>query len=160
MTNPPCATSPATSWSSCRTATRKTPHSGTNRRHLDGGLRHAVQADGRPRGHPLGESFYRDKVDRIYELTETSLAEESEVRWWSGTTKSKIRPRQRAPLPLQHCKKDGASNYASTDLTLYRVEEFVAGNIYLTDARQQTTSSNSSSPLKSGSKPRTTRCRP
>ena len=90
----------------------------------------------------LGESFYRDKVDRIYrELTETSLAEESEgaLVVWHDEVKKFARDNER-PYPFNIRKKDGASNYASTDLAtiLYRVEEFQAEEvIYLTDARQQ-----------------------
>jgi len=90
----------------------------------------------------LGESFYRDKVDRIYrELTETGLAEESEgaLVVWHDEVKKFARDNER-PYPFNIRKKDGASNYATTDLAtiLYRVEAFQANEvIYLTDARQQ-----------------------
>lgn len=90
----------------------------------------------------LGESFYRDKVERIYsELTETGLAEESEgaLVVWHDEVKKFARDNER-PYPFNIRKKDGASNYASTDLAtiLYRVEEFKADEVvYLTDARQQ-----------------------
>lgn len=90
----------------------------------------------------LGESFYRDKVDRIYaELTETGLAEESDgaLVVWHDEVKKFSRDNER-PYPFNIRKKDGASNYASTDLAtiLYRIEEFKADEmIYLTDARQQ-----------------------
>lgn len=90
----------------------------------------------------LGESFYRDKVERIYdELTETGLAEESEgaLVVWHDEVKKFARDNER-PYPFNIRKKDGASNYASTDLAtvLYRVEEFKADEVvYLTDSRQQ-----------------------
>lgn len=90
----------------------------------------------------LGESFYRDKVDRVYqELTDTQLAEESDgaLVVWHDEVKKFARDNER-PYPFNIRKKDGASNYASTDLAtiLYRVEEFKADEvIYLTDARQQ-----------------------
>jgi arginyl-tRNA synthetase len=92
--------------------------------------------------HTLGESFYRDKVDRIYdELTETGLAEESDgaLVVWHDEVKKFSRDNER-PYPFNIRKKDGASNYATTDLAtiLYRVEEFKAEEVvYLTDARQQ-----------------------
>ena len=90
----------------------------------------------------LGESFYRDKVDRVYrELTETGLAEESEgaLVVWHDEVKKFSRHNDR-PYPFNIRKQDGASNYATTDLAtaLYRVETFGADEIvYLTDARQQ-----------------------
>ncbi|MFT4902022.1 MAG: arginyl-tRNA synthetase [Lentimonas sp.] len=90
----------------------------------------------------LGESFYRDKVDRIYqELTETGIAEESNgaLVVWHDEVKKFSRENER-PYPFNIRKSDGASNYASTDLAtvLYRLEEFKAEEIvYLTDARQQ-----------------------
>jgi arginyl-tRNA synthetase len=90
----------------------------------------------------LGESFYRDKVKRIYdELTEIGLAEESDgaLVVWHDEVKKFARDNER-PYPFNIRKSDGASNYASTDLAtvLYRVEEFNADEIiYLTDARQQ-----------------------
>jgi len=90
----------------------------------------------------LGESFYRDKVERIYkELTEIGLAEESDgalVVWHDEIAKFS-RDNER-PYPFNIRKRDGASNYASTDLAtiLYRLEEYKADEvIYLTDARQQ-----------------------
>lgn len=90
----------------------------------------------------LGESFYRDKVERIYrELTDIGLAEESDgaLVVWHDEVKKFARENER-PYPFNIRKKDGASNYATTDLAtiLYRVEEFKADEvIYLTDARQQ-----------------------
>lgn len=90
----------------------------------------------------LGESFYRDKVERIYqELTESGIAEESDgaLVVWHDEVKKFARDNER-PYPFNIRKSDGASNYASTDLAtvLYRLEEFKAEEIvYLTDARQQ-----------------------
>lgn len=90
----------------------------------------------------LGESFYRDKVQRVYdELTEIGLAEESDgaLVIWHDEVKKFARDNER-PCPFNIRKSDGASNYASTDLAavLYRVETFKADEIiYLTDARQQ-----------------------
>jgi arginyl-tRNA synthetase len=90
----------------------------------------------------LGESFYRDKVQRIYaELTEVGLAEQSDgaLVVWHDEIKKFSRDNER-PFPFNIRKQDGASNYASTDLAtvLYRLEEFKADEIiYLTDARQQ-----------------------
>lgn len=90
----------------------------------------------------LGESFYRDKVERIYdELTDAGLAEESEgaLVVWHDEVKKFARDNER-PYPFNIRKRDGASNYASTDLAtvLYRIEKFQAEEIiYLTDARQQ-----------------------
>jgi arginyl-tRNA synthetase len=90
----------------------------------------------------LGESFYRDKVQRIYdELIEVGIAEKSDgaLVVWHDEVKKFARNNER-PFPFNIRKKDGASNYASTDLAtaLYRVEEFKADEIiYLTDARQQ-----------------------
>lgn len=90
----------------------------------------------------LGESFYRDKVQRVYdELTDTGIAEESEgaLVVWHDEVKKFARDNER-PYPFNIRKQDGASNYASTDLAtiLYRIETFAADEIiYLTDARQQ-----------------------
>lgn len=90
----------------------------------------------------LGESFYRDKVQRVYdELIEIGLAEESDgalVVWHDEI--SKFSRHSERPYPFNIRKQDGASNYASTDLAtvLYRLEAFKADEIvYLTDARQQ-----------------------
>ncbi len=85
----------------------------------------------------LGESFYRDKVERIYkELSDISLAQIDKgalVVFFKDDEKFKEQP-------FIIRKSDGASNYASTDLAtiLYRVEHFNAEEvIYVTDARQQ-----------------------
>ena len=85
----------------------------------------------------LGESFYRDQVDRVCrELQESNIAELSDgalVVW------HKEHPRFCEQAFLVR-KRDGASNYATTDLAalLYRVEHFYADEIiYVTDGRQQ-----------------------
>jgi arginyl-tRNA synthetase len=87
--------------------------------------------------HTLGESFYRDKVERIYsELTKCQLAEISEG---ALVVFHPEHPRfKEQPFIIR--KSDGASNYASTDLAtvLYRVEEWKADEIvYFTDGRQR-----------------------
>ncbi|WP_269538632.1 arginine--tRNA ligase [Cerasicoccus fimbriatus] len=90
----------------------------------------------------LGESFYRDKVDRVYdELIACNIAEESDgaLVVWHDEVKKFARDNER-PYPFNIRKQDGASNYASTDLAtvLYRVEELKADEvIYVTDGRQQ-----------------------
>ena len=92
--------------------------------------------------YTLGESFYRDKVQRVYdELSDLGIAEESDgaLVVWHDEVKKFARDNER-PFPFNIRKKDGASNYASTDLAtlLYRIEHFNADEIiYLTDARQQ-----------------------
>ena len=86
--------------------------------------------------HNLGESFYNDKVDRIYrELTETQLAQESEG---ALVVFHPEHPRFKTQ-PFLIRKADGASNYASTDLATaaYRAEHFKAdGIVIVTDFRQ------------------------
>jgi len=90
----------------------------------------------------LGESFYRDKVDRVYdELQACGIAEESDgaLVVWHDEVKKFARDNER-PYPFNIRKQDGASNYASTDLAtvIYRVEELKADEIvYVTDGRQQ-----------------------
>ena len=90
----------------------------------------------------LGESFYRDKVDRVYrELAEAGLAEESDgalVVWHDDVPRFSRHAETKLPFIVR--KKDGSSNYASTDLAtiLYRVEHLGAEEIvYVTDGRQQ-----------------------
>ena len=90
----------------------------------------------------LGESFYRDKVDQVYsELQKVGLAEESEgalVVWHDD--EPRFSRHAETPMPFIVRKKDGSSNYASTDLAtlLYRAEYFKADEIvYVTDGRQQ-----------------------
>jgi arginyl-tRNA synthetase len=86
--------------------------------------------------HNLGESFYNDKVERIYrELAEAGLATPSEG---ALVVFHPEHPRFKAQ-PFIIRKSDGAANYASSDLAtiLYRVEHFHAGSIlYVVDKRQ------------------------
>jgi arginyl-tRNA synthetase len=86
--------------------------------------------------HNLGESFYNDKVERIYrELSDTKIAEISEGALVAFHPEH---PRY-AKQPFLIRKADGASNYASTDLAtaLYRTEHFKAdGIVVVTDFRQ------------------------
>lgn len=89
----------------------------------------------------LGESFYRDKVGRVYdELSECGIAEEDDgalIVWNDDDPRYSRRNENAAPFIVR--KKDGGSNYASTDLAtlLYRVEHFNADEIvYVTDDRQ------------------------
>ncbi|MDQ5980998.1 MAG: arginyl-tRNA synthetase [Verrucomicrobiota bacterium] len=91
--------------------------------------------------HNLGESFYNDKVERVYrELTETKLAEDS-----AGALvvfhdeHPRFSRNAERPNPFMVRKADGASGYASTDLAtaLYRTEHFKAdGIVVVTDFRQ------------------------
>lgn len=87
--------------------------------------------------HELGESFYRDKVERVYrELEETGVGRESEGAWVVFFPHHARFKEQ----PFIYRKSDGASNYASTDLAtaLYRLEAFEADEIiYVTDSRQR-----------------------
>lgn len=90
----------------------------------------------------LGESFYRDKVDQVYaELAKHGLAEESEgalVVWHDEEPRFSRDAETKMPFIVR--KKDGSSNYASTDLAtlLHRAEHFKADEIvYVTDGRQQ-----------------------
>ena len=86
--------------------------------------------------HALGESFYNDKVDAIYgALTSCGLAVESEG---ALVVFHPEHPRfKEQPLIIR--KRDGAANYATTDLAtiLYRAEHFHAtGALYVVDKRQ------------------------
>jgi len=86
--------------------------------------------------HTLGESFYNDKVARVYaELTGCGLAQESQG---ALVVFHPEHPRFKTQ-PFIVRKKDGAANYASSDLAtlLYRVEHFrVDGAVYVIDFRQ------------------------
>jgi len=86
--------------------------------------------------HELGESFYNDKLGRIYtELHDCGLATESQG---ALVVFHPEHPRF-AKQPFIIRKSDGASNYATTDLAtmLYRTEHFEADAvIILTDTRQ------------------------
>ncbi|MFM9032222.1 MAG: arginine--tRNA ligase, partial [Opitutaceae bacterium] len=91
--------------------------------------------------HHLGESFYNDKVERVYrELTETGIAEDS-----AGALvvfhddHPRFSRHAERPNPFMVRKADGASGYASTDLAtaLHRSEHFQAdGIVIVTDFRQ------------------------
>ncbi|PTY05937.1 arginine--tRNA ligase [Opitutaceae bacterium EW11] len=91
--------------------------------------------------HYLGESFYNDKLDRVYrELTELRIAEESKgaLVVFHDEVPRFSRNAER-PNPFMVRKADGASGYASTDLAtaLYRTEHFKAdGIVVVTDFRQ------------------------
>lgn len=84
----------------------------------------------------LGESFYNDKLERVYlELTATKIAEVSEG---ALVVFHPEHPRFKTQ-PFLIRKADGASNYGSTDLAtaLYRAEHFHAdGIVVVTDFRQ------------------------
>jgi arginyl-tRNA synthetase len=84
----------------------------------------------------LGESFYNDKVERVYrELADCGLAVESQG---ALVVFHPEHPRF-ATQPFIIRKRDGAANYASSDLAtaLYRSEHFkVDGAAYVIDFRQ------------------------
>lgn len=86
--------------------------------------------------YTLGESFYNDKVARVYdELTAIGLAAESEG---ALVVFHPEHPRFKTQ-PFLIRKRDGAANYASTDLAtiLYRHDHFHAdAAIYVIDSRQ------------------------
>ncbi|MET0262211.1 MAG: arginine--tRNA ligase, partial [Rariglobus sp.] len=86
--------------------------------------------------YTLGESFYNDKVDRVYqELTDCGLASESQG---ALVVFHPEHPRFKEQ-PFLVRKSDGAANYASTDLAtiLYRSETFKAdAAAYVIDSRQ------------------------
>ncbi len=84
----------------------------------------------------LGESFYNDKVGRVYsELSEAGISTESQG---AQVVFHEEHPRFKTQ-PLIVRKSDGAANYATTDLAtiLYRSEHFGAnGILYVVDNRQ------------------------
>lgn len=84
----------------------------------------------------LGESFYRDRLERVYsELSGCGLAGESE----GALAVFHPEHKRFAKQPFIIRKSDGASNYATTDLAtvLYRVEALHAdGMLYVVDSRQ------------------------
>jgi arginyl-tRNA synthetase len=93
--------------------------------------------------HNLGESFYNDKVDRVYrELAETTppIAENSHgALVVFHDEHPRFSRHAERPNPFMVRKADGASGYASTDLAtaLYRTEHFKAdGIVVVTDFRQ------------------------
>lgn len=91
--------------------------------------------------YELGESFYNDKLARVYdELTANGLAEDSQgALVVFHDEHPRFNRHVERPNPFIIRKADGASNYASTDLAtmLYRAEHFKADAIaILTDTRQ------------------------
>jgi arginyl-tRNA synthetase len=91
--------------------------------------------------HHLGESFYNDKVERVYrELTELGVAENSDgALVVFHDEHPRFSRNAERPNPFMVRKADGASGYASTDLAtaLYRAEHFRAdGIVIVTDFRQ------------------------
>jgi arginyl-tRNA synthetase len=91
--------------------------------------------------HTLGESFYNDKVPRVYEeMLASGVAEESQgaLVVFHDEHPRYSRHAER-PNPFIIRKADGAANYASTDLAtiLYRAEHFRADTaLYVVDKRQ------------------------
>ncbi len=84
----------------------------------------------------LGESFYNDKVERVYaELSAdgiSTMSEGAQVVFHPEHPRFKTQP-------MMVRKSDGAANYATTDLAtiLYRTEHFHADSIlYVVDKRQ------------------------
>jgi arginyl-tRNA synthetase len=84
-----------------------------------------------------GESFYRDRVNQVYDsLLEHEICEENE----GALVVFHPEHKRFAKQPFIIRKKDGASNYATTDLATlsYRQEEWEAEQIiYVTDGRQR-----------------------
>jgi len=84
-----------------------------------------------------GESFYRDRVDQVYEsLLEHKICEENE----GALVVFHPEHKRFAKQPFIVRKKDGASNYATTDLATvsFRQEKWEAKHIiYVTDGRQR-----------------------
>ena len=91
--------------------------------------------------YTLGESFYNDKVGRVYsEMLASGVAEESQgaLVVFHDEHPRYSRHAER-PNPFIIRKADGAANYASTDLAtiLYRAEQFKAdASLYVVDKRQ------------------------
>src|ERR1019366_1465744 len=84
----------------------------------------------------LGESFYNDKVERVY--AELSAAGISTMSDGAQVVFHPEHPRFKTQ-PMIVRKSDGAANYATTDLAtiLYRSEHFGAsGILYVVDKRQ------------------------
>ena len=85
----------------------------------------------------MGESYFRDKVDSVYEeMIEHKICEESDGALVVFHPEHKRFSKQ----PFIIRKSDGASNYATTDLATlrHRSEEMGANKIvYVTDGRQQ-----------------------
>jgi arginyl-tRNA synthetase len=87
--------------------------------------------------HSLGESFYRDKVEAVYEgLSSHNICQEDA----GALVVFHPEHKRFAKQPFIVRKSDGASNYATTDLATisYRQQEWQAENIiYVTDGRQR-----------------------
>ena len=90
--------------------------------------------------HTLGESFYKDKIQEVYnELTCNKVAVESE----GALVVFQNEPEAPANIrghPFIIRKRDGATNYGSTDLAtvLHRKEKFKADKVlYVVDSRQR-----------------------
>ncbi len=93
--------------------------------------------------HNLGESFYNDKVDRVYRELQDTVPPLAEASDGALVVFHDEHPRfsrhTERPNPFMVRKADGASGYASTDLAtaLYRTEHFKAdGIVIVTDFRQ------------------------
>ncbi|PYK59278.1 MAG: arginine--tRNA ligase [Verrucomicrobia bacterium] len=90
--------------------------------------------------YALGESFYNDKVQRVYqELTDCGLAVESEGALVVFQNEPEA-PANIKAQPFIIRKRDGGANYASTDLAtvLYRKENLKADRVlYVVDSRQR-----------------------
>jgi len=87
--------------------------------------------------HSLGESFYRDKVEEVYQgLMDHKISQEDE----GALVVFHPEHKRFAKQPFIIRKSDGASNYATTDLATltYRKKEWKADQIiYVTDGRQR-----------------------
>ena len=87
--------------------------------------------------HSLGESFYRDKVDEVYQgLSTHKICQEDD----GALVVFHPEHKRFAKQPFIIRKSDGASNYATTDLATltYRQKEWQAQQIiYVTDGRQR-----------------------
>ena len=90
--------------------------------------------------YALGESFYNDKVQQVYEeLTTRGIAVESEGALVVFQNEPEA-PVSIKGKPFIIRKRDGAANYASTDLAtvLYRKENLKADKVlYVVDSRQR-----------------------
>jgi arginyl-tRNA synthetase len=88
--------------------------------------------------HHLGESFYNDKLERVYRELTGTVPPIAEVSEGALVVFHREHPRFKTQ-PFLIRKGDGASNYGSTDLAtaLYRAEHFRAdGIVVVTDFRQ------------------------
>ena len=87
--------------------------------------------------HSLGESFYRDKVEEVYNgLSKHQICQEDD----GALVVFHPEHKRFAKQPFIIRKSDGASNYATTDLATlgYRQKEWEAEQIiYVTDGRQR-----------------------